>query len=162
MIRQTACFLLLLVLPASAADRSLSQNPELARYFDDEVSQIEQQKSLLQYTSLEQWEADRPTLRAQLFDMLGLRPLPARTTLNATITGVIDETEFRVEKLHFQSMPGLYVTANFYLPEKIDAPCRRCCTSAATGEPKKETSVLATKHRTTIMVSGSLATATPA
>jgi hypothetical protein len=27
-----------------------------------------------------------------------------------------------VEKLHFQSSPGLYVTANLYLPKKIEAP----------------------------------------
>ncbi|MFN7141890.1 MAG: alpha/beta hydrolase family protein, partial [Limisphaerales bacterium] len=60
--------------------------------------------------------------REQLFDMLGLNPLPARSELHATVTGSIDHPEFRVEKLHFQSLPGLYVTANLYLPKNVEGP----------------------------------------
>ena len=48
--------------------------------------------------------------------MLGLKPLPARTPLKATITGKLERAGYTIEKLHFQSLPGLYVTANLYLP----------------------------------------------
>ncbi len=62
------------------------------------------------------FEKARPALRAEYLDMLGLKPLPERTPLHATVTGRIERDGYAVEKLHFQSRPGLYVTANLYLP----------------------------------------------
>jgi len=62
------------------------------------------------------FEKLRPALREDYLDMLGLKPLPARTPLKATITGKIENAGYTIEKLHFQSLPGLYVTANLYLP----------------------------------------------
>ena len=50
--------------------------------------------------------------------MLSLDPLPARGDLKATVTGKVDAEHFTIEKLHFQSIPGLYVTANLYVPKK--------------------------------------------
>lgn len=71
-------------------------------------------------TNQAQWEARRPELRRQYFEMLGLWPLPERTPLRAKVTGVLERDEgFRVEKVHFQSRPGLYVTGNLYLPKNI-------------------------------------------
>jgi hypothetical protein len=68
------------------------------------------------------WEARRPELRRQFLDMMGLWPLPERTDLKATITDTIDAELFTIEKLHFQSVPGLYVTANLYIPKKAKLP----------------------------------------
>ena len=107
---------------ARAADWSLSDNPQLAEYFERRVSEIEQDSDLRKYRTLEQWEAAKPKLRGQLFEMLGLKVLPQKSDLKPTITGIVEHDEIRVEKLHFQSLPGLYVTANFYLPKKIDGP----------------------------------------
>src|SRR5829696_1621177 len=68
-------------------------------------------------TNKAQWEAKRGELRQQYLDSLGLWPLPERTPLHAQTTGVIDRDEgYRVEKVHFQSRPQLYVTGNLYLP----------------------------------------------
>ncbi len=97
------------------------QDKSLQAYFAREVEEISSQ-SLKGYGSRADWEAARPKLRAQLFEMLSLDPLPARTDLKPVITGKIERDDFIVEKLHFQSSPGLYVTANFYLPKKIDQP----------------------------------------
>lgn len=70
----------------------------------------------------EEWEARRPELRQQYFEMLGLWPLPGRTPLQPVITGILEREEgFRVEKLHFQSRPRLYVTGNLYLPKDAQA-----------------------------------------
>ncbi len=66
-----------------------------------------------------EWEAKRPKLTGQLFDMLGLAPLPEKTDLHATVTGTLDIGDVSVEKLHFQSRPGLYVTANLYRPRLV-------------------------------------------
>lgn len=120
MLRYLAVGMLLTSSGLPAADWSLDENPELAKYFAAQVTKIESQDSLLQYKSLDTWQAAKPRLREQLFDMLGLHPLPSRTPLKAEQTGVVEEKEFRVERLHFQSMPGLYVTANLYLPKEID------------------------------------------
>lgn len=69
-------------------------------------------------TNKSQWEARRTDLRQQYLEMLGLWPMPERTPLQAQVTGVIERDEgFRVEKVHFQSRPGLYVTGNLYLPK---------------------------------------------
>jgi cephalosporin-C deacetylase-like acetyl esterase len=62
------------------------------------------------------FERLRPQLRADFFDMLGLKPMPERTPLKATVTGKVEQAGYTLEKLHFQSLPGLYVTANLYLP----------------------------------------------
>jgi dienelactone hydrolase len=105
-----------------AQDRSLEGNPELAAWFEDEVSQIERDANLQNFETLTQWEAKRPELRRQLFDMLGLDPLPQRTDLNPQITGGLEQDDIIVENLHFQASPGLYVTGNLYRPKEITKP----------------------------------------
>ena len=69
-------------------------------------------------TNRQQWEAQRGEWRRQYLEMLGLWPLPEKTPLQPVVTGVLERDEgFRVEKLHFQSRPRLYVTGNLYLPK---------------------------------------------
>jgi dienelactone hydrolase len=68
------------------------------------------------------WEAKRGEYRRQLSEMLGLWPMPQRTDLKATVTGKLDHPQFTVEKLHFQSRPGLYVTGNLYVPKELKGP----------------------------------------
>ncbi|MCA9083769.1 MAG: acetylxylan esterase [Planctomycetaceae bacterium] len=112
----------LLVSMASGADRSLDENPQLAEYFESVVSSIEKKSDLKRFKSLQHWEKERGHLRGQLFEMLGLDPLPEKTELRPVITGEIEEADFRVQKLHFQSLPGLYVTGNMYLPKEVKEP----------------------------------------
>ena len=73
----------------------------------------------------EEWEGQRPAIRHRLLWMLGLEPMPAKTAVNAEITGALEKPGYRVEKLVFQSLPGLHVTGNFYLPANRagPAPC---------------------------------------
>lgn len=68
--------------------------------------------------SPEDWKTLRPRLLEDYFDMLGLSPRPERTPLNATVTGTVQGDGFTVENLHYQSVPGLYVTANLYRPSQ--------------------------------------------
>ena len=70
----------------------------------------------------EEWPARREAYRAQLLEMLGLSPLPERGDLRARVTGRLDLEDFAVERLHFESSPGLYVTGNLYLPKGLDQP----------------------------------------
>jgi dienelactone hydrolase len=71
-----------------------------------------------------EWEAKRPKLKEQFLDMLGLWPLPEKTPLKATVTGTLERGDVTIEKLHFQSKPGLYVTGNLYKP-KASLPRKR-------------------------------------
>jgi dienelactone hydrolase len=104
---------------------SAAQSPRgdimAAEHFRAETKLLSE-RCLTDVSSLADWEAKRGELRQQLFEMLSLSPFPDRTDLKAVVTGVAEEELFTVEKLHFQSMPGLYVTANLYLPKELEKP----------------------------------------
>ncbi|MBL8820226.1 MAG: prolyl oligopeptidase family serine peptidase [Planctomyces sp.] len=66
--------------------------------------------------SLEQWKNHQAEYREEFMYMLGLSPRPAATPLHATVTSTLVGDDISVEMLHYQSMPGLYVTGNLYRP----------------------------------------------
>ena len=93
----------------------------LANYFDLETRRIANRTSTF-IDSEKNWPNQQANLRRQLFEMLGLQPLPARSDLKAKITGTTERDGIIVENVLFQSRPGLYVTANFYRPAEQDGP----------------------------------------
>ena len=56
-------------------------------------------------------------VKEKLLELIG--PFPQKTPLNPRITGVITKGDFRVEKVLFESIPGYYVTAALFIPEKL-------------------------------------------
>jgi len=72
--------------------------------------------------SADTWEPLRGKRRDEMLDMLGLLPLPERTSLRARITGTLEHPEYRIEKLVFESLPRIYVTANLYIPRNRTGP----------------------------------------
>src|SRR5262245_39607163 len=80
------------------------------------------EKALLDVKDKDTWLAVRDQRRREFFETVGLDPLPPRSPLKAAVTGTITTPHYRVEKLHYQSVPGLYVTANLYLPLKVAKP----------------------------------------
>jgi dienelactone hydrolase len=93
----------------------------LGEYFRSETELIST-RCLADIRSLDDWKSRREEYRRQLQEMLGLWPMPEKTDLNPVITGKLEEDAFTVEKLHFQASPGLYVTANLYLPKNAAGP----------------------------------------
>ena len=89
-----------------------------ADYFRAETTRLAE-ASLAEIRTLDDWKSRRATYREQLLEMLGLSPLPERTDLKPVVTGRVEHAEFTVEKLHFQSLPGLYVTANLWVPRNL-------------------------------------------
>jgi len=71
--------------------------------------------------SPETWEGLRPTYKQEYLHMLGLWPMPEKTPLRATVTGTLEGDGYVVEMVHYQSMPGLYVTGNLYRPSQVPA-----------------------------------------
>jgi cephalosporin-C deacetylase-like acetyl esterase len=61
--------------------------------------------------------ARQEEVRDKLLKLIG--PFPERTPLNPRVTGVIRKPDFRVEKLIFESIPGYYVSAALFIPEKL-------------------------------------------
>jgi hypothetical protein len=94
---------------------------EIREFLRRKVEAIQAREPAAEATR-DDWERRRGELREQLFDMLGLWPLPPRGDLLATVTGQTERAGVIVERLHFQSIPGLYVTANFYRPAAGNGP----------------------------------------
>jgi dienelactone hydrolase len=99
----------------SAAERMLQD------YFSHQTKRVAE-RALAGIHSLEDWKVRRETYREQIQEMLGLSPFPPRTELKATVAGKAESEKFVVERISFQSLPGLYVTANLYLPKTLAAP----------------------------------------
>jgi dienelactone hydrolase len=104
-----------LIAPATAPGQD---GPPLADYFRAEVGRIEA-RPLAGLRTGEQWKRQRPDLRREMLDMLGLWPLPEKADLDARVTGTVERPEFVVEKVLFQSRPGLYVTGDLYRPKSV-------------------------------------------
>jgi X-Pro dipeptidyl-peptidase (S15 family) len=92
-----------------------------APYFRAQTAEITAH-CLADVRTLADWRARRAQYRRELEQMLGLWPMPKRTPLKPVITGKIEAAEFTVEKLDFQALPHLYVTANLYLPKHLEQP----------------------------------------
>jgi len=63
----------------------------------------------------------RAELKRSLLEMIGGLPTE-KTDLHAEITGRVSGAGFHIEKLIYQSLPGLYVTALVYVPAGLHAP----------------------------------------
>ncbi len=64
-----------------------------------------------------QWEQRAEVVRRRILVAEGLWPMPTKTPLDANVHGLVDRPEYTVEKVFFQSYPGLYVTGNLYRPK---------------------------------------------
>ena len=106
--------------PQLSAQDSAAQRHAMATNHLKRVTMEMSARCLEDVHTLEDWQRQRAQRRRELLDMLGLHPLPKRTPLQARLTGTLDRPAYRIEKVVFQSSPGLYVTGNFYLPK--DAP----------------------------------------
>ena len=77
-------------------------------------------RAILDFTDADAWKRLIPERRRQYREMMGLTDLPPydkRPPLNVRVTGSVERPHFRIEKLYYESLPGLYVTANLYLPK---------------------------------------------
>jgi dienelactone hydrolase len=68
--------------------------------------------------SKEAWDRRASQVRQRILVSQGLWPMPTKTDLKAQIYGRIDRGDYTVEKVHFESAPGFFVTGNLYRPKK--------------------------------------------
>lgn len=69
----------------------------------------------------QRWHRER---QAQFHEMIGIRKYlqDERTPLRTRRTGTLQRDTYRVEKIYFESLPGLYVSGNLYIPASLDRP----------------------------------------
>ncbi|MEW5977072.1 MAG: acetylxylan esterase [Acidobacteriota bacterium] len=103
--------------PAVAEWNTAVRHQEFLQFLKQTARQISSQ-ALSGMDTLELWKQHRPEAKRRLLYMLGLEPMPKRTPLHALVTGVLRRSSYRIEKVVFQSLPGLYVTGNFYVPNE--------------------------------------------
>lgn len=68
-------------------------------------------------TSVEAWNVRKEFLLRQLKVACGLWPMPERPPIEATVYGRIERDDYTVDRVYFESSPGLLVTGSLYLPK---------------------------------------------
>jgi cephalosporin-C deacetylase-like acetyl esterase len=87
---------------------------EAERHWESRAAKVAALRSKAQVQERQQY------IRRTLLDAIG--GFPAKTPLNAKITGGFMRDGYRVEHLIFESQPKFYVTANVYVPTNVDPP----------------------------------------
>ena len=99
------CVAILLSMSHLTAQETAEQRHEMATNQLKRISAEMSARCLSDIRTLDDWRKQRPELRRQLLEMLGLDPLPARTPLKVQITGRLEGDAYRIEKIIFQSLP---------------------------------------------------------
>jgi uncharacterized protein len=73
------------------------------------------------YNDKAQWESRAADIRHGILAGAELDPLPDRTPLNAVIHDIRNHTNYTVENVYFESVPGFFVAGNLYRPLLVNA-----------------------------------------
>ncbi len=100
---------------------TLPPGPQVTPYLQYQVDEAwrQDQARAAEFAAIRN-EADVRRVQARIRErlLLALGGLPqVKTPLNAKITGRIQLSGYHVENLIFESLPGVYVTANLYVPD---------------------------------------------
>jgi len=68
-------------------------------------------------TSVGAWNVRKEFLLRQLKVACGLWPMPERPPIEATVHGRVERDDYTVDRVYFESSPGLLVTGSLYLPK---------------------------------------------
>ncbi len=83
------------------------------RILDKRIHDLSEQRVAGSVNDLKDWSKGAIE---RLMRACSLFPLPPRTELNASVTGILEREGYRIEKVRFESRPGLPVTGHLYLP----------------------------------------------
>ncbi len=74
--------------------------------------------------SLEAWQARAKDLKLQLQVALGVFPAPQLDPVAPQIYGRVERDDYTIDKVTFESLPGMVVTGNLYRPKQIPADAK--------------------------------------
>src|SRR5579884_2557327 len=110
---------------ALAARAQRVEYPEYARCLPDFLAELARDaylrrtQALAKLTTPAAIQARQHWVRETFWQLVG--GMPERTPLNQRTTGAFEREAYRVEKLVYESRPGLHIPANLYIP-KSGAP----------------------------------------
>jgi cephalosporin-C deacetylase-like acetyl esterase len=101
-----------------------AEEPNNIRSYLSKVATEITDNSLAGINSAADWEKLRPQRYLEFIEMMGIQDYAGKekTELNVTVTGTIQRDGYRIEKLYYESLPGLYVPAHLYIPDNISEP----------------------------------------
>jgi len=110
--------LLIVILGLALVSCQRGSEPTLRQgdFFTEEEGREELKKMESLYSTMEEWEERKASLRASILEGLNLSPLPQRTPLNAVIGSKRIKDGYSVENISFEAIPGYYVCGNLYRP----------------------------------------------
>ena len=113
------------VVPPAAQTLPASNLP-IRDYLAREARRITD-NALVDVKTPEEFNRRLPQRRRRFMEMMGLSDLPAANARGAVPfeSGVVERATYRIEKIHYESLPNLHVTANFYVPKGATASARR-------------------------------------
>jgi dipeptidyl aminopeptidase/acylaminoacyl peptidase len=77
-------------------------------------------ENVSQILNIDDWQKRQIIIRQKLWDILGA--FPEKTPLNAKITGTVKKNGYKVQNIIYESLPGFYVTASLFIPDKVKKP----------------------------------------
>ncbi|MDF1742907.1 MAG: acetylxylan esterase [Gimesia sp.] len=92
-------------------DSRLGELKDLSGYFPFKPSE-----------SPEEWRERAEYVKRQIKVAAGVWPEPEKMKIEATLHGKVDRDDYTVEKVFFESSPGLFVTGNLYRPKGKQGP----------------------------------------
>jgi cephalosporin-C deacetylase-like acetyl esterase len=117
-IGMIVCSLALVV--AAAAQDSWQVTGGLSGMVDSYLTEVARQhwqaraQAVARISTPAQVKERQAYIRRKVLEAIG--GFPAKTPLNARITGTLERDGYRIEKLIYESQPQFYVTANLYIP----------------------------------------------
>jgi dienelactone hydrolase len=109
-----AVLLVCCTLPAIAQDRPRDR---FLKWIRTEAASLQASPATSLPQTLEAWSAHRTLLREQLAAAWGEFP-KVHAPLEPRILDVLDRPAYRIEKLTFQTLPGVWMTANAWVPKR--------------------------------------------
>ena len=106
-----ACLLPAVVAADSGTGSSNAEPPDHKTHFQ-----------MPHYASRRQWEPRKRHLRSQILSAAGLLPMPVKSPLHPKIVRRLDYSDYSIEVLLLETLPGYYLAGNLYWPTRSKLP----------------------------------------
>jgi cephalosporin-C deacetylase-like acetyl esterase len=117
-----AAFIATMAYAQDAAWQRMQESKRQVTDYLQRLARAQTDRAAQEMRTVGSWEAARAKRLEEMRDMLGLLPWPARTPLNVRVTGTLEKGSYIVEKIAFESIPKIYVSANLYIPKERPSP----------------------------------------
>lgn len=111
----------LFIISCKVQDHKLPETNNIRNYLVQKATEITD-NSLSGIVTLNDWQKIRNRRYDEFTEMMGLPSKDYRPSLNVKVTGTIQEKGYHIEKLYYESLPGMFVRANLYVPDNNEKP----------------------------------------